>query len=277
MSGNGHPAWQEILSEIPEEYHAFIKPKLQAWDQGVQQKIQEVHDGYKDLAEFKGLVDNNIDPEYVEQAIALADQLQANPKAVMEQVNQAWNLGFVESSSVQQPSAGESTEGNDDNPFDEGNEVDLTKHPKWAEMETKLNELQSQYEAKQTAEQEDADAQAFEQYLNELETSVTEKNLPFDRTFVTALIAQGLDGQDAVKQFHTIIASAGVQLPEGEGTEGDQQQDSSEEQPPIVMGGDGTTGAGLGDQSIKFGTLSKNDLNSTVEQLLDQALNSGQG
>jgi hypothetical protein len=276
MSGNGHPAWQEILSEIPEEYHHFVKPKLQAWDQGVQQKIQEVHDQYKDYADFKGLVDNNIDPDYVEQAIALADQLQANPKKVMEQVNQAWNLGFVESSSVQpDTSAGEST---DDDPFDgEDDGMDITKHPKFSEIESKLNELQTQYEAKQTAEQEEADAQAFEQYLNELETSVTEKNLPFDRTFVTALIAQGLDGQDAVKQFHTIIASAGVQLPDG--TEGDQQQPESDsgDDPPVVMGGDGTTGSGLPDQSVKFGTLSKNDLNSTVEQLLDQALNSGQG
>lgn len=276
MTGNGgHPAWQEILSEIPEEYHAFIKPKLAEWDAGVQKKIEDTRAEFSDLMEFKSLVDNNIDPEYVQQAIMLADQLQADPKKVVAQVNEAWKLGFVDPDTqppTPTPPAGEDgTEGDLLGLGD--NEMDITKHPKFGELESKLNELQSQYEAAQEEEQEAQQIKEFEEYLNGLRQATLEKNLPFDDHFVTALISQGVDGEAAVKQFHELIASAGVKLP----GENEEQQTNTSETPPVVMGTDGTTGGGLPDASIKFGDLSKNDLNSTIEQLLGQSENSGQG
>lgn len=275
MTGNdGHPAWQEILNEIPEEYHAFIKPKLQAWDAGVQKKIEDTRAEFADLEAFKFLVDNDINPEYVQQSIYLADQLQADPKKLVTQVNEAWQLGYnLDAEAPKTPPAGEGTE---DNLLDlgDGTQVDITKHPKFAEIEAQLNALQSAHETAQQAEQESADLQAFETYLNGLEQSTKEKNLPFDKTFVTALISQGVDGEEAVKQFHTLIASAGVQLPNGEDN---TQQQTKQDPPPVVMGTAGSTGGGLPDGTVNYGSLSSNDLNSTIEQLLDQSLNSGQG
>lgn len=272
MTGNdGHPAWQEILKDIPPEYHAFIKPKLAEWDAGVQKKIEDTRAEFSDLLEFKNLVDNNISPEYVEQAIALADQLQADPKKVVEQVNEAWKLGFVDSTQITTPpSAGDGTE---DNLLGLDNEIDITKHPKWAEMESKLNELETAHQTASEAEEEAANLKAFETYLTGLKEETLAKNLPFDETFVTALIAQGVDGEEAVKQFHTIIASAGVTIDPNATTTTDKTEDT----PPVVIGTEGTTGGGLPDGSINMGTLSKNDLNSTIEQLLGQAESSGQG
>lgn len=272
MTGNGgHPAWQEILKDIPEEYHAFIKPKLAEWDAGVQKKIEDTRAEFSDLQEFKFLVDNGINPEYVQQSIFLADQLQADPKKLVEQVNDAWKLGFIPETDVPKtPPAGDGTE-DDLLGLDEDN-MDITKHPKWSEMEQKLNALQSQYETATQQEQEAADIKAFDEYLTGLENANKEKNLPFDRTFVTALVAQGVDGEEAVKQFHTLIASAGVQLPNG-----DTSQQTKQDPPPVVMGGEGSTGGGLPDGSVNYGNLSANDLNSTIEQLLDQAQGSGQG
>lgn len=275
MTGNeGHPAWQEILSEIPEEYHAFIKPKLAAWDAGVQKKIEDTRAEFSDLQEFKFLVDNNINPEYVQQAVFLADQLQADPKKLVEQVNDAWKLGFIpEDAAPKAPPAGDGTE---DNLLDLGdNEVDITKHPKWAEIQSKLDALETAHQTAQQAEEEAANLKEFEQYLDTLEASVKEKNLPFDKTFVTALIAQGVDGEDAVKQFHTLIASAGVQLPSEDNTQ--TQQPPKQDPPPVVMGSEGSTGGGLPDGAVDYGNLSANDLNSTIEQLLGQAQGSGQG
>lgn len=272
MGNEGHPAWQEILKDIPEEYHAFIKPKLAEWDAGVQKKIEDTRAEFADLEAFKFLVDNDINPEYVQQSIFLADQLQADPKKLVEQVNDAWKLGFIpETEAPKAPPAGDGTE---DNLLDlgDGQQFDITKHPKFAEIEQQLNALQSAHETTQQEEQEAADLKAFETYLDGLEASVTEKKLPFDRTFITALISQGVDGEDAVKQFHTLIASAGVELPSE-----DSQQQSKQDPPPVVMGGEGTTGGGTPDGTVDYGKLSNNDLNSTIEQLLGQAQSSGQG
>src|SRR4029078_3596605 len=52
----GHPAWRQILDQIPEEYHDSIIPELQRWDAGVSRRFQRIHDEYapyKELGEFE--------------------------------------------------------------------------------------------------------------------------------------------------------------------------------------------------------------------------------
>jgi hypothetical protein len=270
---SGNPAWKPILDAIPPEYHDLIIPQLKTWDKGVQDKFQEIHNKYEEYKAYESLVKNNIDPEYAEKAVILADELQRDPKKLVDQVNQAWNLGYVsaeDANKLGQP-AGEEGTGEGDL-FD--SEDDIFKNPKVKAMQEALNQLQTEFKTTKEQEEEQQALEEFEEYLEELEKSYTDPEreggpLPFNRTFVTALISQGIDGEAAVKQYHQVLAitpGSPAAPPEG-----------SAETPPVVMGGEGSTGGGTPDGSIDFGGLSKNDLNNTVEQMLAQQANSGQG
>lgn len=264
---NIHPAHKEILDQIPAEFHHLVIPTLKKWDTGVQQKFQEIHDSYADLKAYEQFVKNNIDPEYAERAILLADELQRDPAAIVAKVNQAWNLGFV--SKDEAAKLGSQQEPDDDFVPDEGD--DIFKDPRVKALKDNLDQLQQTYMQDKTKAEEEAELAEFEAYLNDLEEETKAKNLPFHRQFVTALISQGLDGEDAVKQYHQVLAG-NVEIPDTTDT-----QQTQETSAPPVMGGEGTAGSGSADGSIEFGSLSKNQLNSTIEQMLTQQAQSGQG
>lgn len=266
-----NPAWQGLLDKLPQEFHSLILPDLKAWDQGVQQKFQEIHSQYDDYKAYEVFVKKNIDPEYIEQAVTLADRLQADPKGLMAQVNEAWNLGYVspeDAANLAQSSAGSGTE--DQDFIDE--DSDIFKDPRVKAMKEALDQLQSEFQTDKQREEEEAAQAEFEEYLEQLEQETTAKNLPFNKTFVTALISQGIDGEDAVAQYHQVLAINTL-----EGGETKQETTTETTNPPPVMGSEGSTGGGTPDGSVNFGSLSKNDLNSTIEQMLAQQAQSGQG
>lgn len=268
MSGNDsiHPAHKEVLDQIPAEFHHLVIPTLKKWDTGVQQKFQEIHDSYNDVKPFKKFVENNIDPGYIEQAVILADQLQREPAKVVNQINEAWNLGLVSKEEaaklVQQP--------NEDFIPDGDDTVDIFSDPRVKAMQDSLNALQQQFEAEKRTQTEQEELAEFEEYLDGLENDAKTKNLPFNRTFVTALISQGVDGDDAVKQYHQVITGT---------VSADDVQTNTNGTPsaPPVMGEAGTVGGGTPDGSVDFGGITKNQLNSTIEQMLAQQADSGQG
>jgi hypothetical protein len=271
-----NPAWQGILNAVPPEFHPVLIPQLQEWDKGIQQKFTEIHSSYDELKAFKPLVENNIDPEYAQQAVMLADQLQREPQKVVDQVNKAWNLGYVSKEEAEKLGQSASQNGADESDlFGDDPDDDIFKDPRVKAMKDALDSIQTEFQTTKQKEEEEQALQEFEDYLDNLEKQYTDPNreggpLPFHRTFVTALISQGIDGEAAVKQYHELLASSAPV------TETNQSPVDNTNQPPVVMGGDGSTGSGTPDGSVPFGSLSKNDLNSTVEQLLAQAQQSGQ-
>lgn len=260
-----HPAHKEILDQIPAEFHHLVVPTLKKWDTGVQAKFQEIHDSYSELKAFKPFVENNIDPGYIEQAVTLADQLQRDPAKVMAQVNEAWNLGFVSAEE-----AAKLAPANED--FDLGDDdtnSDIFNDPRVKAMQESLDQIQREFEQSREEQEEEQELAEFEVYLDSLEEDAKDKNLPFNRMFVTALISQGVDGEDAVKQYHQVIT--------GNLSADDVVVDSTTVDAPPVMGQSGTVGGGTPDGSVDFGGITKNQLNSTIEQMLAQQADSGQG
>jgi hypothetical protein len=270
-----NPAWKPFLDVLPESLHNLVIPVLKQWDQGVQQKFQDIRNEYSELEGFKKFVENNIDPEYVEQAVILADQLQREPAKIVGQINEAWNLGYV--SKEDAAKLGQSSQ-NDGDLGDLGlgdPDNDIFKDPRVAAMKQALDELQNNFQSDKQREEEERATQEFEEYLDELEQSYTDPNrdggpLPFNRMFVTALISQGIDGEAAVKQYHEALA-VNVTAPDNTPT----PPSGTGDQPPVVMGGEGSTGSGSPDGAVNFGSLSKNDLNATVQQLLAKAQEQG--
>lgn len=272
-TGEGHPAYKAILDVLPESLHSIVLPELKKWDAGVTRKFQDIHASYEDLKPYKKLAEHGIDIDYAEQAIILADQLQRDPKAVVERVNESWKLGFLPPGSTPASTQDLSGEGSEEFDFDLDDDDDLMKNPKFKAMYDALQQLQGDFQSEKQKEEEEAELTQFESYLDELENNAKSENLPFNRLFVTALMHSGIDGEDAVKQYHQVLAG-GTQVDTTETSEQAPNTETSE-QAPVVMGGEGTGGSGSPDGSVDFGGMNKDAINKTVEQILAQANESG--
>jgi hypothetical protein len=273
---NINPAWKPMLDKLPPELHQLVIPIFQEWDKGVQEQFQKIRDEYKELEPFKEFHENNIDPEYIKQSVILADQLQREPGKIVSQINEAWNLGFVPKEEAEKLGQVASPPGGDEDDL-EFDGVDISKHPEFKAMKQALDSLQGNYQSdKERLEQEEALAE-FEAGLDELENSYTNPEreggpLPFNRMFVTALISQGMDADEAVKQYHQALAISTV----GDGENNTPPPNENGEEAPPVMGGGGSTGSGSPDGSIDFGKMKTNDVNKAVQDLLAQSLGNDQ-
>lgn len=269
MNDNPNPKHSKLLNLIPGELHPLIIPVLKEWDQGVNDQFQNIRNEYKEYEVYKPLIDAGIDPTFAQQSAALVQQLQENPKDILEQINQQWDLGYVSADQVQQQTNNLGNEGLEDLDMND----DFFSDPRVKAMADSIEAMKQTLDSRVSAETEKEQLAAFEAELDTLEKATTDKNLPFDRTFVTALIAQGFEPDVAVSTFHQTLVQHGVKVEAGTTTE---QQIETDSTPPVILGGN-PSGSGLPDGQVKFGALSKNDLNSTVEQLLQQQFNSNQG
>lgn len=267
-----NPAWKPFLDVLPASLHNIVLPVLKDWDAGVQQKFQEIRNEYAELEGYKKFVEANVDPEYVEQAVILADQLQREPAKIVGQINEAWNLGYMtpeDAAKLGQPPVDNGDNGGLD--FEPDN--DIFKDPRVKAMKDALDELQNNFQTDKEREEEEAAIAEFENELDELEKSYTDPNreggpLPFNRMFVTALISQGVDGEAAVKQYHEVLAL-------NTSSTDTSTKETGGEKPPVVMGGEGTAGSGSADGTVDVGSLSRSEVNATVQQLLAKAAEQG--
>jgi hypothetical protein len=141
----GHPAWQEILNGVPEDLHPLLRNKLEAWDRGVEAKLQGVRQEYE---AYQPLVENEVPFEAVEQALWLAQQLEQNPDAVVQQAIDAFGLDFVAKAA-----AAANEEDDNDMPFGDDFEG-LEDHPAFKEMQQKAEEAHQAVQAQREAEEE---------------------------------------------------------------------------------------------------------------------------
>lgn len=269
------PHWNKILSAIPPEFHDQIIPTLREWDGGVTRKFQEIHKQYEDFKPYEQFVKQGLDPNFVQQSVQLANELQADPRNTVSRINEAWNLGYVAPEAAAQLQQ-QSTDTGSGFLDEDGQEMDITKHPQFQAMYQAVQSLQTNFEQSAQEREEEQLLADFEEELDSAEEKYTEKNLPFNRDFVVALVAQGQDIDSAVSEYHKILASSGVNISAVE-----QQTDSGAAQETdfsfLPMGTEGTTGSGVPQQPVNFGSMNNNDLNATVEQLLAQSMQSNQG
>lgn len=273
QQNSGNPNWKSILEKIPAEYHSQVMPTLQEWDQAVQSKFQEIHKQYEPYKGYKALVDNNIAPDYVENAVMLADQFQKDPNLVIKQANDAWNLGILtkaEADALRQSAAGNpNSTANQDDPF--GSDSDLNDDPRVKALAAQVETMRKEFTETREQQAQRENEEAWDNYLDELEEHCETEKLPFNRMFVDAMLQQGMTGEAAIQQYHQVLGAQVV-----------QNQQAAAQQPPAnaappVMGSGGTVGAGVSDGTIDFAGMKKTDLNKSIEQILAAAQESGQG
>lgn len=251
---DGHPAWQEILDQIPEEYHALVKPKLAEWDKGVQDRFQELRDEYKPYESYKQFVEHNIDPKYLVNAYNLAQNFENSPEDVVQEAIKVYGLDFAPKGSGEEPPGGVEH-------FDP-NELD----PAMKTLMDQVQQMQQQLQERFSSDEEEENIRQFQEYLDGLKETHGE----FDTDYVTALISQGVDGEEAVSRYKAIVGGELEQQVLGD-------KKDEEVPPPVVVGGGGSSGSGLEQQPIDFAKASNNEVDDVVQQMLEKANANNQG
>jgi len=142
---SGHPAWQEILGQVPEVLHPNIIPKLQEWDKGVEQRLSSLQEQYNP---YKPFIEQGITPEQIETANRLYQALDSDPEAFYKQLGEHYKFAQNAPSAVEpELDLGEYAP-----------DVDLAQHPLFKQQQEQLAQMQEQWEATQAAnEQKEAD------------------------------------------------------------------------------------------------------------------------
>lgn len=257
VNNPGHPAWQEILDVLPTSLHDIVRPTLQKWDTGVQEKLTSVRDEYSDYQEF---VKGDVDPETIKQSLWLLDQLQTDPESVAKQIIDAWELDLIPKDSPAVVTPVVSTP-NDPEELLTNGEFDITKHPEFVAMKQIVDSMQSD-SVEQKRVREEADANAFtDNTLKELHATHGD----FDDTFVLAFMSQGQDGAKAVKRYQDTVNQAAARLA------GDNSSTQNTTEDPVVMGGNSATGSGLPSNPVQFGTMKASEREQLVADLLSKS------
>jgi hypothetical protein len=237
----GHPAWRQILNSIPEEYHDAVIPTLQRWDSGVSRRFQRIHDEYapyKELGEFE--------PDSIKEAMNVYQALTTDPAATWEAIGRVYGLSPQQ---VSQAASQDEDFDLDDLPASIRERLDrIDNH------DQTLNYLAQQLQQQQAYNEEAAEDEALEEYLNELREDYGD----FDEDYVVGLIAAGMDGEDAVGRFQALLEDIASNI-EFEG------KDDKNPNYPQVMG----SGGGVPDMpQVDTSRMSDQDTRSLVAEIL---------
>lgn len=250
-NSQGHPAWDPYLKDVPEEFHEYVTKAFRAWDDAVvpKSKVQELEEQY---GGFKDFIDNEVDADLLNEALAVRQSLEQNPEEFIKRAVEVFGLENLLAS------AGNDPGNNDPDPDEDYDMDDIAKNPVVVALQKQLEEVTGKLSTREQTEQEAQQAKEFDEYLDGLKETYKEAGT-FDEAIVSGLIGAGWDGDEAVKHYFQIFGSAS------------QAPNPSNDPPPVVMGGDGQTGSGLPDTSTKMGDLTRNDLEAAVIQFLDNA------
>lgn len=272
---NDNPNWKTLLDTVPAEYHPLMKPVLEAWDTGVSQKINELHETYKP---FKPFVDNKVSPQIIDQALDVYGQLSNDPAAFVKRVDEVMDLKLFTPQQTQQVT-------NDTGDLGIGDEfegVDITKHPVVKTLLEQVTTLQNNWDKQTQETQQEKQVREFNEFLDTLEEEYKDKG-GINRHFITAVMSQGVSADDAVKQYQDLIANSVSNDPNvqnqlnnqnGQQGQGDSSSNNTAT-PPNVMGSSGTAGGGLPGEAINPATLDSVSLDAMVAEMLKKDAEGG--
>ena len=261
---NGHPAWKPILDALPESLHSLIRPHLESWDKGVEARFAEIHKQYEG---YKPFMDNNVDPRWLQQAAVFARNFEQDPEGIISKANETYKLGFITASEAEELRSQVSSQNNDTNyedlDLDEDENMRLEDNPVVKQLLEDSKKMQEILKVQQEEQELDRNAQEFNEYLDKF---LVGDKAHVSRDFVTALVAQGFTGEQAVEEFNKALAN--TVSANGVTNQTTDSGSSNNNEAPVIGGSAGTSGSGLPDGSIDFGGMSTDKLNETVEAML---------
>lgn len=252
-----NPAWNDVLSQIPQEYHQTLTSQFQQWDSATQQKIEAANQQVKAFEPYKAFVDNNIPADEIENGLRLVYELNTNPQQLYEALGQAYGFTPQQVQQIangQQPTGPMPQQGNqnqpDPNAQGQPNAQQQFADPRFDKLQQGI-ELVSQIvlneQQQKAAQQEDA---RLAQELKDLES----QHGKFHEPFVLAMMQNGMSGADAVKAYQSMT---------------NEILQNGNSFAPDVLGNSG--GTGYPSQAIDPTKLTGQATRDLVKQMLDAA------
>lgn len=250
-NNGGNPAWQELYDVLPSNLHTIVAPVLDKWESGSQSKIQQYAEQIKPYESYKPFVENNVPADRIEQALQVAQLIDADPKAFLAQMQTFYGETPSEPQQQAQQQQQQSTE---DGNFFDTEAFDLDKDPRFQQIKQQqdiiANFLSTQAE-QERIKQEDA---ALEQEL----TTLTTKYGEFDEKYVIGLVAAGSGLEDAVKSYHTMVESI-------------RSKPAADADLPNII----TPGGGMPSEAVNPADMTTDQRKAYVQRVLAQANRQG--
>lgn len=99
---NGNPAWDSLLSAVPQEFHPHLTKGFSEWDKGVQNRFQKVQQEYAPLKQYEEFAKLNVAPDVINEAMQFQHLLRTDPQAVYNWMQEQYKFGQQESQGQQE-------------------------------------------------------------------------------------------------------------------------------------------------------------------------------
>lgn len=151
---DGNPAWNELLGVLPSSLHQTVRPYLEKWDRGVQDRFTQVQSQYAPFKEFQG-----VDPEQIRASMQLAQLIATDPRSFYDRMTnhygQEWGLA----------DQGQGADDADDYDFDDEDDegIDLENNPYIRQLQEQQDTIANFLASQVQREQAEAEARAVDE------------------------------------------------------------------------------------------------------------------
>lgn len=187
----GHnPAWDEVLSVLPEQFHSVVTPHFQKWDQAANQRVESVNSQLAQFEAYKPYVEHGINSDELEQGLRLLYEINNNPQNVYQALQNAYNFGQSETP----------------NQESEEEENPLSNLP--PEIMEKLQSHDGMLNAVAQIVLNDAQAKeaaAADAALDKELSDLKAKHGDFDEDYVLAKMQLGMSGEEAAASYQALV------------------------------------------------------------------------
>lgn len=190
--GDGvNPAWNDLLGEIPSEFHEKVTPHLKNWDTKFNEQVGTVKSQYEPFQHF---IDGGVEPEHLNMGLQLLTAIQNNPKDVYDLLAQQFNLGEQEKKTTDTLGglSEADLEGLPPAVIAKLKEIDELKH-------ATESLAQEQLTSREQKAQEEADARLKKQIAD-----LKEKHGDFDEGYVLTAMHLGAKPDKAIEQWNAL-------------------------------------------------------------------------
>lgn len=233
----------QILKEAPDEHKSILEPYIKKWDSGTQRRFQDLHNQYKP---YKDL---GWDEDTLGQMAEVYRVLNEEPERLYEALRDTLELSEEEQNVVEESQSDQDFQG-----LPPEITAQLTQQQQVLEA---LAQWVIQQDKQSTETMED---QEFESYMGLLKEEFGD----FDEKYVVAMIANGTDGEAAVKQWQAMAQE--ILQKANQATEG---------LPPAVLSSAGG-GAVAQPEPQSLGSVDSKDIRQLITNVMTQANQAGQ-
>jgi len=252
-----NPAWNDFLTGFPESMHPIVKERLSKWDEGVNQRINQVHSEY---ADFKPFREAGLNSEILNQAYGVYQAIQEDPRKVWDILGETY--GYAAQPQVNSnPAALQPGQVNPQTPQinqPTGDEYGIEGgqfNPEVARLQAMTENMAQILIAQEAARKQAAEDALLENQLK----AAREKYGDFNEKFVLSYVNMGETLDNAVKAWQGVV---------------NEVRASSNRPPaPTVMNGPGT--GQLPSQQIDPSKLNGSETRNLVAQMFKAANQQG--